>query len=44
MFFKMLGGDLKSLGSYSEKSARAFQNGSLPPQKLVVKWGTARKR
>ncbi|MCD8496100.1 MAG: hypothetical protein LRY45_06070 [Bacteroides graminisolvens] len=33
MFFKMLGGDLKSLGSYSEKSARLSKNVVVAPSK-----------
>jgi len=44
MFSKKLGGDLKSLGSYSEKSARLSKNVVVAPSKAGGKWGTARKR
>ncbi|MGE4309237.1 hypothetical protein [Bacteroides sp.] len=33
MFFKMSGGDLKSLGSYAEKSARLSKNVVVAPSK-----------
>ena len=42
--FKKLGRDLKSLGSYSEKSARLSKNVVVAPSKAGGKWGTARKR
>ena len=44
MFSKKLGGDLKSLGSYSQKSARLSKNVVVAPSKAGGKWGTARKR
>ena len=44
MFSKKLGGDLKSLGSYSEKSARLSKNVVVAPSKAGGKWGTACKR
>ena len=44
MFSKKLGGDLKSLGSYSQKSARFSKNVVVAPSKAGGKWGTARKR
>jgi hypothetical protein len=44
MFSKKLGGDLKALGSYSEKSARLSKNVVVAPSKAGGKWGTARKR
>lgn len=44
MFFKKLGRDLKSLGSYSEKSARLSKNVVVAPSKAGGKWGTVRKR